>query len=54
MSNEKQSDLTTRVRISLSVNKDLKRALDHLSDASGVPKSRLIDEAIIDLLKKRT
>ena len=44
--------MVNRVRFTSSLKKDLMPQLDKLSEETRIPKSRLIDEAIEDLLKK--
>ena len=44
--------LVNRTRISTSIKNELVTALDKLADQPRIPKSRLLDEAIEDLLKK--
>lgn len=44
--------LKTRVRIGVSVDPDLAEKLKKLSEVTRIPASRLLDEAIADLLKK--
>ncbi|MCK8816282.1 ribbon-helix-helix domain-containing protein [Natroniella sulfidigena] len=46
------SDLTTRKRITTTLDKDLIDKLDNLSKETRIPKSKLFDEAIKDLLEK--
>lgn len=46
------SDLTTRTRIGNAVNTDLLKEFKQLSKDTKIPMSRLLDEAIEDLLKK--
>lgn len=45
--------LVNRVRISNSIDKKLYEKLKKLSEETKVPMSKLLDEAIEDLLKKR-
>ncbi|MBS4958808.1 MAG: ribbon-helix-helix domain-containing protein [Clostridium sp.] len=45
--------LVHRVRISNSIDKELYEKLKKLSEETKVPMSKLLDEAIEDLLKKR-
>jgi len=45
--------LVNRIRISNSIDKELFKKLKKLSEDTGVPMSKLLDEAIRDLLKKR-
>jgi post-segregation antitoxin (ccd killing protein) len=45
-------DLTTRTRIGNSVDINLLEKLKELSHATRIPMSRLLDEAIEDLIKK--
>lgn len=45
--------LVNRIRISNSIDKKLFEELKKLSEETKVPMSRLLDEAIEDLLKKR-
>lgn len=44
--------MVNRVRFTSSLQKELMPQLDELSKITRVPKSRLLDEAIEDLLKK--
>lgn len=44
--------LTNRVRMGSSIDKKLWEALDELSKTTRIDKSKLLDEAIKDLLKK--
>ncbi len=44
--------MVNRVRFTSSLQKELMPQLDKLSEETRIPKSRLIDEAIEDLLKK--
>lgn len=44
--------MVNRVRFTSSLKKELMPQLDKLSEETRIPKSRLIDEAIEDLLKK--
>lgn len=46
------SDLTTRTRIGNTVNTELLKEFKQLSKDTKIPMSRLLDEAIEDLLKK--
>lgn len=48
----KSNDLTTRKRAGIVVDKKLWEQFGVLSKKTRIPKSRLIDEAIEDLLKK--
>lgn len=45
--------LVHRIRISNSIDKELYEKLKRLSAETKVPMSKLLDEAIEDLLKKR-
>ena len=45
--------LVHRIRISNSIDKKLYEELKKLSEETKVPMSKLLDEAIEDLLKKR-
>ncbi|WP_024614705.1 ribbon-helix-helix domain-containing protein [Clostridium sp. Ade.TY] len=45
--------LVHRIRISNSIDKNLYNKLKKLSEDTRIPMSRLLDEAIEDLLKKR-
>lgn len=45
--------LVHRIRISNSIDKELYEKLKKLSAETKVPMSKLLDEAIEDLLKKR-
>ena len=44
--------MVNRVRFTSSLDKALKPKLDRLSKETRIPKSRLLDEAVEDLLKK--
>ena len=44
--------LKNRQRLGSAVDKDLYRKLKRLSKNTKIPMSRLLDEAIVDLLKK--
>lgn len=44
--------LKNRVRYTNSIDKELLRKFKELSDQTRIPQSRLIDEAIEDILKK--
>lgn len=46
------SDLTTRTRIGNTVNTELLKEFKQFSKDTKIPMSRLLDEAIDDLLKK--
>ena len=46
------SDLTTRKRVTTTLDKELLKKLDELSKETRIPKSKLFDKAIEDLLKK--
>ena len=46
------ADLVNRERFTNSVDKDLLSKIRKLSDDTRIPLSRLLDEAIADLLKK--
>ena len=46
------ADLKTRVRKMFSLNKELIRSFELLAQSTRIPQSRLMDEAIEDLLKK--
>lgn len=48
------NDLKTRIRIGNSVNKLLFEKLKTLSEDTKIPMSKLLDEAIEDLLNKRS
>lgn len=48
----KSNDLITRKRVGIVVDKELWEKFGDLSKSTRIPKSRLIDEAIEDLLKK--
>jgi len=43
---------TNRKRFSTSLDPELIKTLDKLSDKTRIPKSKLIDEALEDLFKK--
>lgn len=44
--------MVNRVRFTSSLQKDLMPKLDELASESRIPKSRLLDEAVEDLLAK--
>ena len=44
--------MVNRVRFTSSLKKELMPQLDQLAEVTRVPKSRLLDEAVEDLLKK--
>ena len=44
--------MVNRVRFTSSLKKELMPPLDKLAETTRIPKSRLFDEAIEDLLKK--
>ncbi len=44
--------LKTRSRLTTSLRTDLAAALDRMSENSRISKTRLLDEAVEDLLKK--
>jgi len=46
------SNLKYRVRKMFSIKKELAAQLEQLSEATRIPQSRLMDEAIEDLLQK--
>jgi len=46
------SDLKNRKRIGSAIDKELLERLQRLSKETRIPMSRLLDEAIEDLLKK--
>lgn len=46
------SDLRTRERYSTSINKELLNKLKELSTTTKIPATKLLDEAIEELLKK--
>lgn len=46
--------LKNRSTISNAIKKELHEDLKHLSESTKIPISRLLDEAIEDLLKKRS
>ena len=46
------SDLKNRERYSTSINKELLKQLKELSAATKIPATKLLDEAIEELLKK--
>jgi hypothetical protein len=48
----KLSDLTTRKRYTNTIDIKLLESLKELSQQTRIPESRLLDEAIHDLLKK--
>lgn len=45
-------DLANRTRLGISIDNNIYKALDKLSKETMAPKSRLIDKAIILLLKE--
>jgi len=47
-----EAALVNRTRFTSSLKNELARELDLLSGRSRIPKSRLLDEAVEDLLKK--
>jgi metal-responsive CopG/Arc/MetJ family transcriptional regulator len=46
------SDLKTRTRIGNTLDKNLLEKLKELSNATRIPMSRLLDEAVEDLIQK--
>ncbi|MEH7375673.1 ribbon-helix-helix domain-containing protein [Neobacillus drentensis] len=48
------SDLKTRTRIGNTLDTNLLEKLKELSNVSRIPMSRLLDEAVKDLIKKHT
>ena len=48
-----RKDLTTREPVNCAVDKELNKKLIQLSKETKIAKSKLLDEAIEDLLKKR-
>ena len=46
------NDLKNRERITFSVKKELIDKIKKLSESTRIPQSRLVDEAIEDLLRK--
>jgi Ribbon-helix-helix domain len=48
----KKNDLKNRQRFSNTIPPVLKTAFDNLSTLTRIPKSRLFDEAIVDLILK--
>lgn len=52
MSEFKNKDLVNRIRFSSSMKKELEQPLKNLSASTRIPTSKLLDEAIEDLLKK--
>ena len=46
------NDLKYRLKVSTSIDTNLSNAFDKLSNETRIPKSKLFDEAIEDLLKK--
>ena len=48
-----RKDLTTREPVNCAVDKELNQKLIQLSKETKIAKSKLLDEAIEDLLKKR-
>lgn len=51
--NENKYGLKNRTRISNAVDKELYKALKNISDETKIPISKLLDEAIELLIKKR-
>lgn len=49
---KRNKDLSTRERWGTSVDKELLSEFKHLQKKTRIPMSRLLDEAIEDLLKK--
>lgn len=49
---EKKSDLVNRTRLGNAVDKGLKEKLIQLSKETNIPQSKLLDEAIMLLLKE--
>ena len=47
-----QGKLVNRIRFTTSIKNELNTALNQLSNETRIPKSKLMDEAIEDLLKK--
>lgn len=48
----RNNDLKNRVRFSTSIDIELSKKLEYLSNATRIPKSKLVDEAIELLLNK--
>lgn len=48
------SDLKNRERYTTSVDKEIIKKFRELSEKTKIPMSKLIDEAITDLLKKKS
>ncbi len=46
------SNLVNRERKTFSIKNELVKGLEKLSDSTRIPQSRLIDEALEDLLRK--
>lgn len=46
------SDLVTRSRIGITLNKEILEKFKELSDTTRIPMSKLLDEAVADLLEK--
>lgn len=46
------ADLKNRTRIGNTVDNELLKKFKELSESSRIPMSKLLDEAIIDLIKK--
>ena len=44
--------LVNRIKVTTSIDKELSKKIDELSDKTRIPKSKLFDEAIELLLKK--
>lgn len=50
--NKLSIDLRTRERFTSTMDKELKKRLKSLSEATRIPQTRLLDEAIEDLIAK--
>lgn len=48
----KKSSLKNRERYTNSIDKELLRKLKELADKTRIPQSRLVDEALEDLIRK--
>ena len=49
---EHVSNLVNRERKTFSIKNELVKGLEKLSDSTRIPQSRLVDEALEDLLRK--
>lgn len=46
--------LTNRIKIGTAINKEIYEKLKELSEQTRIPMSKLLDEALEDLLKKHS